>query len=58
MNYFTEDIFTLYKWQYNLKEDMTLFSFYLISKIVQVFKITRPQYCYSFLSFSLPPSII
>jgi len=27
MNYFTEDIFTLYKWQYNLKEDMTLFSF-------------------------------
>jgi len=48
MNYFTEDIFILYKWQYNLKEDMTLFSFYLISKIVQVFKITHPQYCYSF----------
>jgi len=30
---------------------MTLFSFYLISKIVQVFKITHPQYCYSFWSF-------
>jgi hypothetical protein len=53
MNYFTEDIFTLYKWQYNLKEDMTLISFYLISKIVQMFKITHPQYWYSFLRFLL-----